>query len=247
MRTYVSIIGVLILLFLVAIVPLNATALTPEEKSAKLSVMDDQCANQMIEMLEKEKNVYRDVQYGVDNTSVLGTHAETQDLIPYLTLNYHALQCRLRMVCDAVGASHGDSGDSMPLNYRPIGCSRLFAARGRWWTEDRRDKTFAPEPIEECAYFKYAGEDVGYDVPFAETTVEEKCDELVDQVLLEERQMLRLLVAQDSANRGARSAIGVFQEALKSVRNDFLYQLRNITDFFGSVLHPIPCLLTQCT
>ena len=126
----------------------GGAALTDEEQ---LSIMLEQCSTQIYEEMQEERNVYRDVQYG-KSMSVLGVRGvDSTDLVPYLTLNYHALSCRLRQLCDAVGASHGDKGTEHVLSHRPLGCSRLFSARGRWWSPERSEYIFKTEPIEECA------------------------------------------------------------------------------------------------
>ena len=242
------IIGVVILIIYISLITKNACALTPEENSAILSTMNEKCSNRMWDMMEEEVKVYRGIQYG-ESKSVLGTNAKTEDLIPYLTSNYHALGCKLRMVCDAVGSSYAgeDQDNTDDAYHRPIGCSRMFAARGRWWDPERRDEIFAKNPIEECNYSLYVGDDVGYEVSPTETIIDLQCHDLVDRILMEEKQMMKMVVAGDSVNRGMRNYINVFQISIGSIRNDFLFNLRKITDFFGSVLHPIPCLVTQCT
>ena len=65
-------------------------------------------------------------------------------------------------------------------------------------------------------------------------------------ILEEEQTMLQLLSSYDGASRGARTLAGVFQMALTDIRESFLVPLRGIVDLVGSVLYPIPCLLTQC-
>ena len=239
-KLYLSI-GILIIFSCVVLISENTFALTPEERSAQLSTMHAKCSNQMWEMMEEETKIYRGIQYG-EEKSVLETNAKTEDLVPYLTLNYHAFGCRLRMICDAVGSSYigEDENRSDDVYHKPIGCSRLFSDRGRWWDRERRDEVFAKQPIEECNYSLYAGDDIGYALSASETTVEDQCYELIDQILEEEKQMLKMVVAGDSVNRGMRNYINVSQLSLGSIRNDFLFKLREIVDFFGSVLHPIP-------
>jgi len=207
------------------------------------------CSEWLLTELAEERRIYRDVQYaamsaaqdGRAETSVLGTTtADTSDLVPYLVLNYRGLSCRLRMMCDAIGRSHGhlDLNSSMP--HRPIGCSRLFAARGRWWSDERRAQAFATEPVPECGYGA-----ASIVVPTS-LLVQQQCKSITAQILGEEQQMLRLMVAQDAAHRGTRRVASVFQSVLFDVRDSFLEPLRGLADLFGSVIHPIPCLLTQC-
>jgi len=216
------------------------------EAERRLSKMRDECMDQMIEELQEERNIYKGVQYDQSQRSVLSTSAQTSDLVPYLVLNYTALACRLRYFCGSIGVSHGHIGTNPVLSYRPVGCSRLFAARGRWWDPARRDRVFKTKPIEECAYYKFDEKSVSYSATAHYATVEGDCDNLASLILEEERQMLRLLVAQDSANRTARRGIRFFQSALASIRRGFLDPLREAVSLFGSILHPIPCLLAQC-
>lgn len=225
----------------------KVAALTADEQ---LSQARDVCENRALQMVREERDAYRRVQYnGEGGWSVLGVEgAKTSDLVPYLVLNYHALSCRLRSVCDAVELSHGHVGaDVSVLPHRPIGCSRLFAARGRWWSDEHRKESSNSPLIAECNYRamqENAAE--GVEVTFDYFTVGDECQMWVEQILLEERQMLRLLVAQDSAQRGTRQVVSVFQAVLQDVRENFLEPLRGMVDLFGSVIHPIPCLLTQC-
>ena len=204
----------------------------------------EECKEKMYEELLDERNIYRGVQHAEENASVLHTKAaNTTDLVPYLVLNYHALTCRLQLLCDSIWMSHGHVSKDPVLAHRPIGCSRLFMARGRWWSDDRRDQVFKQEvpSIEECAYYKKG------DAAFAYTfLVKKTCEGIADQILAEEDEMLKLIVAQDSANRGTRKVVPVFQAILRDIRDSFLEPLRGLADLFGSVIHPIPCLLTQC-
>lgn len=218
-------------------------SLTPD---IKLSLMPAECANRIETMLREEINIYRSAQFGPSPRSVLQTTAaNTSDLVPYLVQNYHALDCRLRMICDATGASQGQiETKEVIFPHRPIGCVRLFAARGRWWSADRRDEVFRAEPIAECAF--PASETPAYSLIPTAFDAEASCDALVDEILREEEQMLRLVVAQDVTERGTRRVIPVFQDVLADVRESFLIPLRGMVDLFGSIVHPIPCLLRQC-
>ncbi len=240
--------GICILLILPR--ALDASRLTNEEQ---LSVMREQCGDRVSGMLMDEVNLYRAAQYGPStplrtgpsNRSVLNTvGANTSDLVPYLVLNYHALSCSLRTVCNQVRETHGHVGTGGILEYRPLGCSRLFAARGRWWSKKRRDEKQFMEPIAECEYVKY--ETPSFDTTPSYYQIESQCDAWTAQILQEERQMLRLLVAQDAAERGTRRVVPVFQNVLADVRGSFLIPLRGLVDLFGSVIHPIPCYLRQC-
>lgn len=214
-----------------------------------LSHMQARCEGRVLTALREERDIYRKVQYEDADQSVLGTEAaRASDLVPYLVLNYHALDCRLRAFCEAVDVSHGHGGaeGSSPPQY-PIGCSRLFAARGRWWSEDRRELGWNTLPVPECAYADIVEESgLEPDVPLDFFTVAPQCNVFVDQILAEERQMLRLLVAQESARRGTRHTVGVVQAVLRDIRDSFLEPLRGVVDLFGAVIHPIPCLLSQC-
>ena len=242
MRMTVFSIG--LLLSLIGGVPLvQAVELTDAQQ---LSVMRRECVDQMIEGLQEERNIYKEVQYDQSQRSVLSTAARTSNLVPYLVLNYNALACRLRYFCDSIGASHGHIGSNPVLSYRPIGCSRLFSARGRWWDPDRRDRVFRTQVIEECAYYKFDEGSASFSPTAYYATVEVQCDDWVNLILEEERQMLRLLVAQDSANRDSRRGIRFFQTALASIRKSFLDPLYEAVNLFGSIIQPIPCLLSQC-
>lgn len=238
----VAFIFLAIVTFLVTPSVLNASSLTNEQQ---LSIMREQCGERVSGMLMDEVNLYRAAQYGPSKRSVLNTvAANTSGLVPYLVLNYHALSCRLRTICDQVRETHGHVGDEGILEHRPLGCSRLYAARGRWWSTGRRDEKQFMEPIAECEYIKF-------DTPSFDTTpsyyqIESQCDLWTQQILQEERQMLRLLVAQDAAERGARRVVPVFQNVLTDIRGSFLIPLRGLVDLFGSVIHPIPCYLRQC-
>jgi hypothetical protein len=223
----------------------------------------DECRAAVFSELQEERRAYRAVQFAADQRSVLGVEtANTSDLVPYLVLNYHALDCRLRMLCDAAEQSHGHlnegrctddpkqwcdedsdcaAGSCILKLAQPLGCSRLFAARGRWWSSERRDQTFKTAPVAACAY---SAQEDAVPVPFFIVTNE--CRKMAEQILDEERQMLRLLVSQDGAHRGTRRVIGVFQSVLFDLRDSFLEPLRGMADLFGSVLHPIPCLLAHC-
>lgn len=225
-------------------IPLTHAAEPTNEQ--RLSVMRDECVNQILEELQEERSLYRTVQYDQSQWSVLSTSARTSDLVPYLVLNYNAFACRLRYFCDAVGASHEKIAEDLVLSHRPVGCSRLFAARGRWWDPQRRDRTFKEVSIEECAYYKFDKDGISFYPTAYYATVEGQCDEWSDQILGEERQMLRLLVAQDSANRVTRRGVRFFQTALTTIRHSFLEPLRQTVSLFGSIIHPIPCLLSQC-
>src|SRR3989344_835004 len=101
------------------------------------------CEERAETLLREEKEIYRRVQYG-EEWSVLQQDQKSamEDLVPYLVLNYHALDCRLNMVCDAL------EGTRLP--HRPVGCSRLFSARGRWWSDDRREGETALSLLPEC-------------------------------------------------------------------------------------------------
>lgn len=218
-------------------------ALTPEEQ---LSGMRDACEDRMFLMLQEERDAYRKVQYGGKESVLHTPTVNTTDLVPYLVLNYHALSCRLNSVCDAVELSHGHIGTGTVPPHRPIGCARLFAARGRWWNEDRRDLGFNVETIPECAYSDIALQAPGFGVTFDYPVPKVQCTEWVQKILEEERQFLRLLVAQDAAHRGTRRVVAVLQSVLRDIRDSFLEPLRGVVDLFGAVVHPIPCLLTQC-
>ncbi len=238
------------LLFLPTLFPLgvsqNVSALTADEE---LSQARDLCEDRTLRMVREERDVYRRVQYtaGLEK-SVLGTPtARTSDLVPYLTLNYHALSCRLRSICDAVEISPGHLDEQTSvLPHRPIGCSRLFAARGRWWDDARRPEGVDLSVIEECRYGDLQKDAEGFEVTPDYLGVGIACRSWVEQILLEERQLLRLLVAEDTTQRGTRQVIGVFQAVLQDIRDSFLEPLRGMVDLFGSIIHPIPCLLTQC-
>jgi len=218
-------------------------ALTNEEK---LAIMPEECTDRMRILLMEEVNLYREAQFGPSPRSVLNTvAANTSDLVPYLVQNYHALDCRLHLVCDAIASSQrGDISASMVIAHEPLGCSRLFAARGRWWSADRQNETFRVQPIPECAYDSFAS--VSYDLLPSAYLAEEECNAWSQEVLHEERQMLRLIVAQDAAERGMRRIVPVFQNVLADIRESFLVPLRGMIDLFGSVIHPIPCLLRHC-
>jgi hypothetical protein len=227
--------------------------LTPDEALSSIQV---QCTDWLIQTFKEEQLAYRNAQYAARgsagptqvNRSVLSSKAvNTTDLVPYLVLNYHAFSCRLQTLCDAVAASHGHLGQPGPLlSYRPLGCSRLFAARGRWWTAGRRDVITRDDPIEECNHFKHIVAGSNIELSYEEFSVDEQCNTWVDQILSEERQMLRLLASEDSAHRGTRKVVGVFQAVISDIRESFLEPLRGLVDLFGSVLYPIPCLLPQC-
>jgi len=217
--------------------------LTNEEK---LAIMPEECTDRMRILLMEEVNLYREAQFGPSPRSVLNTvAANTSDLVPYLVQNYHALDCRLHLVCDAIASSQrGDISASMVIAHEPLGCSRLFAARGRWWSADRQNETFRVKPIPECAYDSFAS--VSYDLLPSAYLAEEECNAWSQEILHEERQMLRLIVAQDAAERGTRRIVPVFQNVLADIRESFLVPLRGMVDLFGSVIHPIPCLLRHC-
>lgn len=224
----------------------HVSALTGNEE---LSQARDLCEDRTLRMVREERDIYRRVQYNEGlGKSVLGAPtARTSDLVPYLTLNYHALSCRLRSICDAVEISGGHlDNQTSVLPHRPIGCSRLFSARGRWWSDERRPEGVDLSAIEECRYGDIQKDAEGFAVTPDYFGVEVSCRVWVEQILLEERQMLRLLVAEDTAQRGTRQVIGVFQAVLQDVRDSFLEPLRGMVDLFGSIIHPIPCLLTQC-
>lgn len=252
-RMYISI-GVFIFFFM----------LRPESTVHAIGTSTvEECQEVVIAEIQEERRAYRTVQFGEEYRSVLGVDtANTTDLVPYLVLNYHALDCRLRMLCDAMEQSHGvlnegrcsddpqkscavdsdcTAGECLLQLSQPIGCSRLFAARGRWWSPDRRDQIFKTAPMPECAFS--VQEETMYPT---DLFVANSCRQMIDQVLTEERQMLRLLVAQDSAHRGTRKVVGVFQSVLADVRSSFLVPLIGMVDLFGSLIHPIPCLLSYC-
>lgn len=224
----------------------SGAAKPPLAADTKLALMPSECADRIETMLQEEINIYRAAQFGPSPRSVLQTTAaNTSDLVPYLVQNYHALDCRLRMVCIAAGASQGPTEmEEIIFPHRPIGCSRLFAARGRWWSSDRRDEVFRTEPIAECAF--PANDTPAYFLAPTAFNAGASCDALVDEVLREEEQMLRLVVAQDVAERGTRRVVPVFQNVLADVRESFLIPLRGMVDLFGSIVHPIPCLLRHC-
>lgn len=231
-------------LFAALLIVRGAHALTNEET---LSRMPHQCIERAKIMLAEEVNMYREAQYGMDAPSVLRTApANTTDLVPYLVENYHALSCRLRLVCDAVAESQGFRGSGGLLVNQPLGCSRLLAARGRWWSKGLRDQTFRTGafPVDECAYTQYDSE--SYDIPPSPKLTESECDEQAAKILAEESQMLRLITARDAAERGVRRVMPVFRKVLIGVRENFLLPLRDLVGLVGSVLHPIPCLLSQC-
>jgi len=231
---------------LLALLPLSVIALTPEEE---LSQARAECTDRALHMVREERDAYRRVQYGGGTEwSVLGTPtARTSDLVPYLVLNYHALSCRLRSICDAVAISHGIlDPDTTLVPHRPLGCSRLFAARGRWWSDARRPQGIDPPVIDECNYRALADATESATISLSAFSAAGDCEVWVTQILLEERQMLRLLVSQDSAQRGTRQVVGVFQAVLRDVRDSFLSPLQSMVNLFGNVIHPIPCLLTQC-
>lgn len=224
----------------------NAFALTNAEK---LSGAREACTDRVFQMIREERDVYRALQEEKDWSVVGQQTAKTSDLVPYLVLNYHALSCRLRALCDTVAFSHGHLGkDEAVLPARPLGCSRLLMARGRWWSPDRREQGFVPEKIPECAYSELAPRDAEdtFGVTTSYVTVASQCAAWTAQILEEERQMLRLLVAQDALQRGTQLSAGIFQAVLRDIRDSFLEPLRGVVDLFGSVMHPIPCLLTQC-
>ena len=218
----------------------------PLAADMKLSLMPAECADRIETMLQEEINIYRSAQFGPSARSVLQTTAaNTSDLVPYLVENYHALDCRLRMICIAAGTSQGPvETEKVIFPHRPIGCSRLFAARGRWWSPDRRDEVFRTEPIAACAFPE--GDTPAHSLLPTAFNAGASCDALVDEVLREEEQMLRLVVAQDVAERGTRRVVPVFQNVLADVRESFLIPLRGMVDLFGSIVHPIPCLLHHC-
>ena len=233
-----------IIALMLAPVMLDAAELTNEQQ---LSVMREQCSNRVNGMLMDEINLYRAAQYGPSERSVLNTvGANTSDLVPYLVQNYHALSCRLRTICDHVRETHGHVSDEDEgiMEHRPLGCSRLYAARGRWWSTERRDEKQFMEPIAECEYVKY--DTTSFDTTPSYYQIESQCDAWTTQIMQEERQMLRLLVAQDAAERGARRIVPVFQNVLMDIRGSFLIPMRGLVDLFGSVIHPIPCYLRQC-
>ena len=233
-------------LVFLSVTPTPGFALTGDEK---LSQARDLCEDRALRMVREERDVYRRVQYsGGLEQSVLGAPtARTSDLVPYLTLNYHALSCRLHSICDAVELSAGHLGEEAGvLPHRPIGCSRLFAARGRWWDDARRPEGVDLSVIEECRYGEIQKNAEGFAVTPNYVEVGAACQAWVEQILLEERQMLRLLVAEDTSQRGTRQVVGVFQRVLQDIRQSFLEPLRGMVDLFGSIIHPIPCLLTQC-
>lgn len=238
-------IGIALLSVLFRVQELDA-AKPPLAADVKLSLMPAECAHRIETMMQEEINIYRAAQFGPSARSVLQTTAaNTSDLVPYLVENYHALDCRLRMVCIAAGASQGpvETADVI-FPHRPIGCSRLFAARGRWWSPDRRDEVFRTEPITECAF--PASDTPAHSLIPTAFNAEASCNALADEVLREEEQMLRLVVAQDVAERGTRRVVPVFQNVLADVRESFLVPLRGMVDLFGSIVHPIPCLLRHC-
>lgn len=237
-----------IVVLIAALVPATGLvhAAMPLTNEQKLAIIPEECTDRVHAMLMEEVNLYRDAQFGSSSTSVLNTvAANTSDLVPYLVQNYHALDCRLNLLCDTVASSQrGDIAASMVITHEPLGCSRLFAARGRWWSEDRRNESFRVKPIPECAYAAIASE--SYDLLPSAYRTENECNAWVQEVLHEERQMLRLIVAQDAAERGTRRIVPVFQNILADIRESFLVPLRGAIDLFGSIIHPIPCLLRHC-
>ncbi|HLD08266.1 MAG TPA: hypothetical protein VJB60_04330 [Candidatus Peribacterales bacterium] len=216
---------------------------TPEQI---LERMPEQCKERMDAMFNEEITLYRAAQFGSSEPSVLKTTAaNTSDLVPYLVQNYHALDCRLHLICDAIGTSQNQSkAASMVLSHRPLGCARLFAARGRWWSADRRGQTFRVAPIAECAFGSVDAP--SYTLSPTEFLSEQNCDAVAEEILSEERSMLRLITMQDAAERGTRRIVPVFQNILLDIRQSFLVPLRGMVDLFGSVIHPIPCLLQHC-
>jgi hypothetical protein len=239
--------SIVALSFILLAVP--AQALTPEEK---LEGAMAQCETDTARMIRVERDAYREVQLGGEEQGVLGAGpGRTTDLVPYLVLNYHALSCRLRALCSSVDIATGRAGEGTLLPHQPLGCSRLFAARGRWWSPERRDQSLNLLEVSSCDYDKISKDPAFKDVPTVWLTptfftVGDNCRVMVDQVLQEERQMLRLLVAEESSIRGVRQVLSLFQTVLREVREGFLEPLRGLVDLFGSVLHPIPCLMTQC-
>lgn len=221
----------------------------PEEKLAGAKA---QCAEDVSRMIREERDAYREVQLGGEEMSVLDAGpGRTSDLVPYLVLNYHAFSCRLRALCGAVDLATGRAGEGTLLPSQPVGCSRLFAARGRWWSPERREQSLNLLEVSSCNYRKIRSDPSFSHVPQVELTfdvrtVGDDCRVLADQVLQEERQVLRVLVAEESSMRGARQVLSLFQTVLRDVREGFLEPLRGLVELFGSVLHPIPCLLTQC-
>ena len=228
-----------------ALVPLHAFAITPEETLVKAK---DQCGDRAFQMIREERDAYRRVQFGEEWSVVRDqSDADTSDLVPYLVLNYHALDCRLSALCDAVWLSHGHLGSGALLPpMSPVGCSRLFSARGRWWTEENRDLPPDPDIIPECNYRGMQTVAESVEITQSYLTVAADCRGWVTQILEEERQVLRLLVAQDSAERGTQRVVGVFQTVLGGIRENLLKPLRSMVSLMGSLLHPIPCLLSQC-
>ena len=213
---------------------------------AQSSYMPEQCRQYMRQSLKEEREAYRRVQYGDAYPSVLHTNgAQTSGLVDYLAINYHALQCRLRSVCDSIELSYHPFKRGTVLPHRPIGCSRLFAARGRWWSDERRELGFNSEVVPACDYFSLAETDYPH-LTMTSFNTDIECNKVVDQILEEEQQMLRMITAQDAVYRGTQSISNVFQTVISDVRESFLMPLRGLVDLFGSVIYPIPCLVTQC-
>ena len=130
--------GMLMLFLLVAGVVAFAAISGPVE-AALLRPLPDNCRSFMSQALRDEHASYRRVQYGSDYPGVLTIQdAATSDLIPYLTLNFHAFSCRLASLCEAIDIGVNPFTSGRPSLAEPIGCSRMFPVRGRWWNDEQR-------------------------------------------------------------------------------------------------------------
>lgn len=233
MRTRVVLVG---FLFLFVVGSVHAQNINGDVLRS-VTELQEACHEEVQEQLIEERNVYRSLQMELFEEA----NVRTSDLVPYATQNFWALRCRLRSLCDAVGTSQGHLQADSIQTIRPLGCQWLSGARGRSGGEDR---VFKSEPIAECTKLSEEGDAFAFTPNLFD--VENTCDQIVDDVLIEEEEVLKLLTAQDSTRRATDKIVHVMQFLLSDLRRGLLDPLRGFVDLSGSILQPIPCLLTQC-
>lgn len=229
------------------------------------------CYERIANLLEGERTVYRTVQYGdiarvppwqtpapwrVDQgtfgdgvfaaprqlyRSVLGQgRASTSDLVPYLTANYSSLSCRLHLVCGRVrqAAMLGSGGVLLP--FRPLGCSRYWTVRTRTSVsaEER------PQVPRECSPLTATGA-VRQDAQAELTGMVAACQDLEQAILQEERALLETLTVVDASARTLRPLLAELRAVLGVTLSELLAPLRDLLEQM-SVVHTVPCLLSQC-
>lgn len=224
--------------------------LTPLVTQANTPTTADLCLRQMTDRLLRVRNEYRSHLFGArandrGGVSVLtagrmsaGTPKMvgifetrgrlTSELVDPLVESYRVFRCRSMEVCKLVQQSTQFTGSNATIHI--LGCAPH--------TYKQIDECYLPELPGNAS-------DKNFSTTADMIALAEKCGEIVEKTLVEERAALQLAVGYDSGYRSLLQISGMMDWMLEGFSTEATRAIRDMVSMLGK-LHQIPCFIGQC-